>query len=129
LENRKGRIAALADILSKENINLIELFIADTTEFGIVRLITDDNERALKVLKENGFTVTSNNLIGVEVADAPGGLSSILAAFEADGIDIEYLYSFSRKEAGRAFILVKVADNEVALKTLAKHKIKLFKAF
>jgi hypothetical protein len=117
-------MAALSDALSKEKINLIELFIADTTEFGIVRMITDDNPRALKVLKENGFTVTSNNLIGVEVADVPGGLASILSAFDENGIDIEYLYSFSRKEAGKAFILVKVADNDAALKALAKYNVK-----
>ncbi|HPD02364.1 MAG TPA: ACT domain-containing protein [Eubacteriales bacterium] len=125
LENRKGRIFALSDLLAKNGVDLIALSIADTNDFGIVRLVTDNNDRALEVLRRAGFTAATNSLIGIEVEDKPGGLAEVLKIFDDNDIDIEYLYSFARVEAKKAIILVKVADTDKTLEILLKHNIKL----
>jgi hypothetical protein len=125
LENRKGRIFALSDLLAQNGVDLIALSIADTNDFGIVRLVTDNNDRALEVLRRAGFTAATNSLIGIEVEDKPGGLAEVLKIFDDNDIDIEYLYSFARVEAKKAIILVKVADTDKTLEILLKHNIKL----
>lgn len=125
LENKKGRIDDFARVLKEESIDLISMSIADTKEFGILRAITKDNDRAITALKNAGFTVTSNELIGVEVDDRPGGLSDVLQLLNASEVDIEYLYSYSRRDNGKAIIMFKVRDDETAFKALRKHNIKV----
>jgi ACT domain-containing protein len=93
LENRKGRLNELAGILAAEKIDLLTLSIADTQDFGIVRLITTDNSAAVAALKDAGFTVTTADLIGIEIIDVPGALAHVLEILTKGGIDIEYLYS------------------------------------
>ena len=111
LENKQGRISDFCATLSNAGINLITMSIADTTDFGILRAITDDNEKAIKALKDAGFTVSSTDLLGVEVEDKPGGLADVLYTMDNAGINIEYLYSFVKKD-GKAMILFKVANIE-----------------
>lgn len=125
LENRKGRLNELAGVLALEKIDLLTLSIADTQDFGIVRLITTDNTSAIKALKNAGFTVTSTNLIGIEIADVPGALANVLEVLTAGDIDIEYLYSYARTEKHNAIILFKVADVSKALGVLSNAGIRV----
>lgn len=125
LENRKGRISDFARVLKEQNVDLISMSIADTKEFGILRAITRDNEKAVQALKDAGFTVVTSELIGVEVDDRPGGLSDVLSILNNKDVDIEYLYSYARIEKGKAIILLKVDDNKLALDALAKGGFKV----
>ena len=128
IENKPGRVGQLTDVLAKNNINLLNLSIADTKDYGVLRAVTDANEKAVKVLKESGFTVSMNDLIGVEVEDKPGALGSILNVFDKANLSIEYLYSFSRTSEGNAVILFRVENVELALKVLKQSGIKLISA-
>ena len=105
LENKSGRLAEVAQILGDNNINIRALSLADTTDFGILRLIVDDREKAKVVLKENGFTVCKTDLIAVEVADKPGGLAKILKILNKDNINVEYMYAFVEQSGGNAVII------------------------
>ncbi|MDR1092749.1 MAG: hypothetical protein LBL66_01210 [Clostridiales bacterium] len=125
LENRKGRLLELTETLGKAEIDLVTLSIADTGEYGILRAVTRDNEHAARVLKEAGFTVQVNSLIGVEVADAAGGLAHMLKTLSGEGIDIEYLYSFAHTKQGTAIILFRVGEQEKALDVLKKSGVKI----
>ncbi len=123
LENRFGRLYSLSKSLSDANIDLVSLNIADTSDFGIVRLITSNNKQAIEILKNAGFTVKSNDLIGIEVEDIPGGLTKVLESLEDEKIELEYLYSFARTKDKKAVILFKTSDTEKALKILKEHNL------
>ena len=125
IENKPGRIYRLTQLLSKNNIDLIMLSIADTKDFGILRLITNDINNSFKLLKEAGYTVSITELIGVEVPDSPGGLVQVLAVFDQAGISVEYLYSFARTSDKTAIILFRVEDSKSALEKLKTGKIVL----
>lgn len=124
LENRKGRIHELTSVLANAGIDIVTMSIADTTDFGILRAITRDNEGALKALKDAGFSVTTNDLIGITVEDEPGGLNKALKFFDENDIDIEYLYSFARANS-KAIILIKVEKIDRALKIIQNNGIEL----
>lgn len=125
LENRKGRLNELASVLAAEKIDLLTLSIADTQDFGIVRLITTDNRAATAALKEAGFTVTTADLIGIEITDVPGALAHVLEILTKGDIDIEYLYSYARTEGHNAIILFKVNEVGKALDVLGKSDIRV----
>ncbi|MDR2046584.1 MAG: amino acid-binding protein [Clostridiales bacterium] len=118
LENKKGRLSEMTKILGDAGIDLVALTIADTKEFGIVRFITKDNDGVLKILRENGYTASKNELLGVEVSDAPGGLHGVLRILGDAGVEIEYLYSFAKTNSGKAIILFKVDSAEKAVNVL-----------
>jgi hypothetical protein len=94
LENKAGRLAEVTRILGEGGINIRALSLADTSDFGILRLIVNDHEKAKKILKEHGFTVGRTEVVAVEVEDRPGGLSSILQILYEAGINVEYMYAF-----------------------------------
>ncbi|MGN0795361.1 MAG: amino acid-binding protein [Christensenellales bacterium] len=122
LENRAGRLLSLSKALSDAKIDLVSLNIADTSDFGIVRMITSDNEKAIKALKDAGFVVKENELIGIEVDDVPGGLTKVLEGLASSDIDIEYLYSYAKNKSSKATILVKAADLDKANSILKELK-------
>lgn len=124
LENRKGRIHELTNVLARAGIDILAMLVADTTDFGILRAITRDNIKALKVLKEAGFTATTNDLIGISVEDKPGGLDKALKFLDDNDIAIEYMYSFARANQ-QAIILLKVQDVVGALAIMKKNGIDL----
>ena len=124
LENRKGRLKELAGVLAKEKIDILTLSIADTEDFGIVRFITTDNARARSILRDEGFTVTETELIGVEIGDVPGALAKVLKALADGDISIEYLYSYSRT-GGNAIILFKVKEVGRALDVLSRADVRV----
>lgn len=109
LENREGRLHALLGALSDAGVNVESLNIADTKDFGIVRLITDDNKKAVESLSAAGFTTASTDLVGVEVPDVPGSLTDTLGMLGKEGVNLEYVYSYSR-QGGKALILFKTDD-------------------
>ncbi|MCX4366402.1 MAG: hypothetical protein OSJ67_00170 [Clostridia bacterium] len=127
LENRQGRINDFAKVLANENIDLVSMSIADTKEFGILRAITSDNKAAVEALRKSGFTVTTTDLIGVEVDDRPGGLFDILNILNNGGVDIEYLYSYSRssEKKNKAVIMFKVSNLEKTFEVIKENNIRL----
>jgi len=127
LENKSGRLAEVAGVLAGAGVNIRALSLADTTDFGILRLIVNDTEKAKLVLKENGFTVGKTEVIAVEVADKPGGLARILGAIEGGGINVEYMYAFVEKSVGNAIIIFRFDDLEKAISALQKAGINILK--
>lgn len=125
IENSKGRLAHLTRVLGDAGVDLHSLSIADTTNFGILRAIVDDNEKALKALREHGYTVNITELLAVAVPDIPGGLAQALDTLNAADVGIEYLYSFVRKPTQSALILLKVDDAKKAVAALESQKMKI----
>lgn len=128
LENKSGRLAAVARLLAEEKINIRALSIADTSDFGILRLIVDQPDKACEALKRGGFTVSATEVLAVAVPDTPGALAPALAVLEAADINIEYLYAFVAKCADLAMVLFKVSDTERAKAVLRKAGFKVPKA-
>lgn len=117
LENKKGKVKGVTDVLEKAGVNMLAVSIADTKDFGILRAVTNDNDKAIKVLKGNGYIVTKNDLIGIEVEDRPGGLGAVLGILDELGVNVEYLYSYVLSDK-KAVILFKVAEVEKTVELL-----------
>ncbi len=125
VENKTGRLASVMKILTDNNIDIRALTIADTTDYGIVRLVVKDYETALKILKDNDCTATVTKVLAFSVPDTPGGMYSVIDAFENAGINIEYCYSLVTYKEGSASVIVRVADNDKAAEVLSARGIKL----
>lgn len=125
VENKPGKMYSMTKVLGENAIDLIALSIADTTEFGILRCIVTDTERALNALKENGFTATTTNVVAVEVSDAPNALSSVLDLLDKNGMSVEYLYSFGRAVEKKASIMFKVEDDALAERVLRENGFRI----
>ncbi|MEG6520484.1 ACT domain-containing protein [Desulfotomaculum sp. 1211_IL3151] len=125
LENKKGRLANVSEVLGNNGINIRALSIADTTDFGILRLIVNKPELAYQVLKEGGFTVSSTDVIAVEVTDQPGGLSQILRYLEKAEINIEYLYAFVTQNSSAALIVFRVEQVDEAIHVLEENGVRV----
>lgn len=120
LENKQGRLAEVTEKLSEKNINIRALSIADTTDFGILRLIVDQPEKAYSVLKQTGFVVSITEVIAVSMPDKPGGLAQVLKLLSQNDINIEYLYAFITHEDYKALVVFRVEDVTRACEVL-KH--------
>ncbi|MDW7771310.1 MAG: ACT domain-containing protein [Desulfobulbaceae bacterium] len=120
LENKSGRLAEITSVLAEKNINIRALSVADTADFGILRLIVDKVEEAKKVLKENGFTVGKTNVIAVEVPDRAGGLAGVLKTIESAGINVEYMYAFVNKSGENAVLIFRFDDIDKAMEVLKR---------
>lgn len=125
VENKKGRLARITDVLGLEGIDLVALSIADTTNFGIMRCIVNNPDKAITVLKQNGFTASMTEVIVAEVPDRPGGLASILKMLDEAGISVEYLYSFVRTPSQNALILFRVEDIKGTMEALKNSDVRL----
>lgn len=125
LENKAGRLMEVTKTLSDAHINIRALSLADTSDFGILRLIVDDTAKAQTVLKEKGFTVGKTGVVAVEVGDAPGGLQAILEVLENAGVNVEYMYAFVQKNSENATLIFRLDRTEYALEELKKHNIKV----
>ena len=123
LENKSGRMTHVSEVLGEAGINIRALSIADTSDFGILRLIVDQPDRACAVLREKGFMASVTEVIALEVPDTPGGLARVLTPLEEAGINIEYLYAFVQKRTEDALILIRVENIESALQALEKEGI------
>ncbi len=112
LENKAGRLSHVTRVLGTAGINIRALSIADTSDFGILRLIVNDPDRAYQVLKENGFTVSETEVLAVQVSDSPGGLATVLEQMHEENLNIEYLYAFIGTSGNDALVVLKVEDSE-----------------
>ena len=119
VQNKKGTVVSVTDILSKNNINLRALSIAETQDFGILRLIVNDEVAAEKVLSENGYLIKVIDVIGVKIGDEPGKLTAALAVLDKADINVEYLYAFMARTEKHAYVVLRVEDNGVAEQALA----------
>ena len=125
IENKKGRLASVMEILNNNKIDIRALTIADTTDFGIIRIVVKDAKTTLSILKENDCAATVTKVIGFTISDASGSLYEVIGAFEEAGINVEYCYSLMCKRAGEADIVVRVDDKDKAVEVLEKMNIKL----
>lgn len=118
VENKTGRLAAVIEALGKNNINMSALSLADASEYGILRIIVDDPDRAAEVLRDIGVIVKVTKVLAVSMADTPGGLSGILDIFLKNDINVDYMYAFVGKTADRAVMVVKASDPKKAEEVL-----------
>ena len=125
-ENRQGALVDITDILAKNGVNIRALSIADTKDFGILRLIVNDNEIAQKTLSDAGYLLKMTDVVGVKIGDAPGKLSGALAVLDQNSINMEYLYAFMTRTERHAYVVLRVEDNaaaEAALEAAGYHLI------
>jgi len=125
LENKVGRLAEVTTILSQAGINIKALSLADTSEFGILRLIVDKTDAAQTALKEKGITVGRTGVVAVEVSHTPGGLNNILQILEKRGVNVEYMYGFPYRSA-EAIIIFRFDRTELAVEILQQNGIRIF---
>ena len=118
VENKQGTVVSITEILSQNNINLRALSIAETEAFGILRLIVNDEDAAVKALTEAGYLLKVTEVVGVKIGDAPGKLSAVLRVLDEKNINVEYMYAFMARTEKHAYVVVRVEDNELAEKTL-----------
>lgn len=124
VENRQGTMSTLAGVLADANIDIRALTIADTTDFGILRLIVKDAEHAKAVLQEKNFVVTVNPVIAVEVPDEVGGLAGVLRFLDQSGINIEYMYDLLAINRKKAYIIIRVENNAKTVELLEGHGVR-----
>ncbi len=128
LENRTGRLHEVTSLLSEKNLNIRALSVADTSDFGILRLIVDNPDKAIDVLKDANYTVSSTDVVAVEVMDKPGGLAKILGVFDQNNINVEYMYAFLAKIPDKAVLIFRFDDNKAVIEKLKGKDIKLIEA-
>ena len=124
LENRPGALAEFTRILEKSNIDLRALSLAESEDFGIVRVIVDDPYKTIRILKEAGYICSVTKVIAVEIADKPGSLVKMLNVLGDNNVNLEYSYAFLAKKANSAFMILRVADNDKAIKVLTQNGIR-----
>lgn len=125
VENKAGRLAEVTRVLSEAGVNIRALSLADTSDFGILRLIVDNNDKAKAVLKERGFTVGKTDVVAVEVEDRPGGLSRILDILSQQNVNVEYMYAFVQHSGKEAVIIFRFDDIDTAVKLLQENNVKV----
>jgi hypothetical protein len=128
LENKSGRLATVTRILGENGINIRALSLADTTDFGILRLIVDNPDQAWQVLKANDFTVSGTEVIAVQMSDQPGGLALVLQTLEDIRINIEYMYAFVGRSGADAVVVFRVEAIDRAIELLQQAGINLLQA-
>ncbi len=127
LENRRGRLHEACQILTKAQVNLITLSLADTADFGVMRIIVAEPNKAVEVLKANSFIATVNDVLAIEVPDRPGGLSEILEVLDAGQINIEYIYAFAQSNKDRAVLVFRLTDVDAAIEVLQQAGINILR--
>jgi len=123
LENKKGRLAEVTQTLAREKVNIRALSLADTADFGVLRIIVNNPERCLAALKAQSFVAQVTEVIAVEVEDTPGGLARILEVLDRDNVNVEYMYAYVEKSRDNAIVICKIDDRERALQVLEKNGI------
>jgi len=123
LENRPGALSRPMKLLAKAGFNILTLSIADANQFGILRLILRDWEKAKKLLEQDGFVVRVTDMVAVEVPDQPGGLAKILGVVEKAGLNVEFMYAFTEKRENKAVLVFRFDNPDSAIKILQKSKV------
>jgi hypothetical protein len=120
VENKPGHLTAPALLLAREGVDIRALYLADTEQFGIVRLIVSDLQKAMELLQANGFVARITEVLAVEVPDRPGGLADVLGALDGSGLNIEYMYAFPYLCGGKAILIFRFNDPDAAIAQLQK---------
>ena len=128
LENKPGKLVEALEAISAAGIDLRALSLADTSDFGILRIIVDEPGRALGVLQDAGYLVKSSDVIPVAVGDKPGGLAAVLRVLADGGADVEYTYAFVAHSHDKAYVILRVNDNDAAIKALTDNGVTLLTA-
>jgi hypothetical protein len=129
LENKSGRLADVTRVMAAAGINLRAISIADTADFGILRVIVDKADLALEALAKAGFTTRTTDVLALEIEDVPGSLAKIMELFKETGVNIEYLYASLEKNGNKAVVIFKVEDVEHGLKIVRDHKLSIVEKF
>ncbi|EIM63836.1 ACT domain-containing protein [Desulfobacter postgatei] len=125
IENKEGRLAEVTAILRDAGVNIRALSLADTTDFGVLRLIVNDNDKATAALRNQGFTVGKTRVLAVEVNDEPGGLNQVLDPLSEQDVNVEYMYAFANPQCKNAIMIFRFDDIEKAKIILAEQGIKV----
>ncbi len=125
VENKPGQLLDVLDILGRENIDIMALSVADTNEYGIVRMVVEDTEKAKSVLNEGGFVVKSNHVVVIAIDDKPGALIKPLSVLNNNNVSIEYMYSFAGYKEDMVWIVIRTDNREIAEKVLKESGIKI----
>ena len=128
LQNRTGSLSKPLEVLSEGDINIRAMCMADTSEFGILRLVVDNPMKGKDLLEKNNFLVKITEIIGVEMNDTPGGLTYVLKVIKDDDIDLEYLYAFTHDKIGKAILLLHADNIDKLINTLQKNNIPIVPA-
>ena len=125
LENRAGQFAEITGVLAENHIDLRAISIAETTDYGVLRMIVDDAEKTTSILMQHGYLMSMTPVLVVAVSDEPGGIAPVLATMAESNIDIEYMYSLFTHREGKAYIVFRVAEAETFTQLLADHGLSL----
>ena len=128
VENKPGRLAEITEVLAGAGIDIRAISVADTSDFGILRVIVDKPQEAVKALKEHGMTVSLTNVIAVGIDDEPGAFSKAVRLLADEGFDMEYMYAFISRDEGRACVILRVEDNTGAVKALQAGNVEILSA-
>jgi hypothetical protein len=129
LENNAGRLADVTRVLAQAGINLRAIAIADTADFGILRIIADREDAAIGALKGAGFTIRETQVLAVEINDSPGGLAGVMELFQKNNINIEYLYASLESKGGKAVVIFKLEDIERGLAIVKENGLSTVERF
>ena len=125
LENKPGRLAQVCRGMAQEGVNIRALSLADTKDFGLLRLIVDNPDLAEEKLKARGFLVTITDVVGVKVPDKPGGLALALEPLDSEGVSVEYMYAFLGKSGDNAMVILRLDDSQKGIEVLQRHNVDL----
>ena len=125
IENRRGRLAEITNILKNNEVDIRALSIADTKEFGILRLIVNYAQKAADVLRAEGFTVALTQVVAIGIDDRPGGLAAAMEVLRDNEIRVEYMYAFISRAEDTAYVILRVADNEAAVRIFTENGFKV----
>ena len=123
LENRKGRLYDVCSLLGSNGVNIRALTIAETESFGVLRIVVDKSDLAVKLLRENQFVANFTDVVAIEVGDKPGGLAAVLKALSDNDVNIEYMYGFVEKFSDKALLVFRFEDTDFAQQILARNSI------
>ena len=123
IENKPGKLASICRALAADGISIVALSLADTADFGIVRMIVDDHVKGVDVLTKAGFAVRETDVVMVTVPDRPGGMAELMEKFDRVGVDIEYSYAYALGQGDKAVLVFKFSDNTKALAALGEGKV------
>ena len=125
LEDKPSAMAAFTDVLSKNDIDMRALSLAESSDFGIVRVIVDDVYNAMQVIKDAGYICSATKVLAVAIPDEPGGLAKVIHYLGDNGVNVEYMYAFTTTQKDLAYMIFRVKDNEKAIQILTKNGVKL----
>ena len=128
LDLKQGGIAELAELFGREDINFRALTLSDTRDFGILRFIVDDSDKAEEILRANHFTVVVSEVVAVEVEDKPGALGEVYRILDQKKIKVDYMYAFSQGPSNKAVLVFSFENNEEAVKSLREHNVRVLSA-